>query len=111
MVGRIMRYDNDVKAERRGIREQVTNFVRTHLTKPRYAAVLGLVAVVGTGAIALSAAAQRADATPRTTAAAAVHTTAGKPVAKSVTAGKAGKTAKKTASKRSPRKVAASKEL
>lgn len=66
-----MRYDNDVKTERRGIREQVANFVRTHLTNPRRAAIAGLtVTAVGTGALVLSAAPQPADATPRASTAA-----------------------------------------
>jgi len=66
-----MRYDNDVKTERRGFREQVASFVRTHLTNPRRAAIAALaVTAVGTGALVLSAAPQPADATPRTSAAA-----------------------------------------
>src|SRR5262245_11790958 len=73
MVGRIMRYDNDVKAERRGIREQAANFVRAHLKNPRRAAVLGLAAAVGTGALAFTAAPQPADAGSQKTAEAAVQ--------------------------------------
>jgi hypothetical protein len=62
-----MRYDNDVKTERRGFREQVESFVRTHLPNPRRAAIAGLaVTAVGTGALVLSAAPQPAGATPRT---------------------------------------------
>jgi Peptidase_C39 like family len=73
-----MRYDNDVKTERRGFREQVANFVRTHLSdslsNPRRAAIAGVAATaVGAGALVLSAAPQLADATPRTSTA-AVHT-------------------------------------
>lgn len=66
-----MRYDNDVKTERRGFREQVASFVRTHLANPRRAAIAGIaVTAVGTGALVLSAAPQPADPTPRTSAAA-----------------------------------------
>jgi hypothetical protein len=113
-----MRYDNDVKAERRGIREQVANFVRAHLSNPRRAAIAGLAAAaVGTGALVLSAAPQPADATPRATAAASVQTLndraegtnvthspdrAAKPVTTAKTAKKAGA---------SPRAIAKAKEL
>ena len=119
-----MRYDNDVKTERRGIREQVANFVRAHLSNPRRTAIAGLAAAaVGTGALALSAAPAPADATPRATAAASVQTLndradgttvtrsldrAGKPV----TTAKTAKTAKKAgASPRAPRAIAKAKEL
>jgi hypothetical protein len=66
-----MRYDNDVKTERRGFREQVASFVRTHLANPRRAAIAALaVTAVGTGALVLSAAPQPTHATPRSSAAA-----------------------------------------
>jgi hypothetical protein len=119
-----MRYDNDVKAERRGIREQVTNFVRAHLSNPRRAAIAGLAAAaVGTGALVLSAAPQPADATPRATAAASVQTLNDRAdgttvtrsldrAAKPVTTAKTAKTAKKAgASPRAPRAIAKAKEL
>src|SRR5688572_18253641 len=66
-----MRYDNDVKIERRGFREQVASFVRAHLTSPRRAALAGMaLAAVGTGTVVLTAAPQPADATPRASGAA-----------------------------------------
>jgi hypothetical protein len=62
-----MRYDNDVKTERRGFREQVASFVRAHLTSPRRTALAGIaLAAVGTGTVAPIAAPQPADATPPT---------------------------------------------
>ncbi len=61
-----MRYDNDVKTERRGFREQVASFVRAHLASPRRAALAGIaLAAVGTGTLVVSAAPHPADATPR----------------------------------------------
>ncbi len=66
-----MRYDNDVKIERRGFREQVASFVRAHLISPRRAALAGIaLAAVGTGTVVLTAVPQSADATPRASGAA-----------------------------------------
>ena len=69
-----MRYDNDVNAQRRGIRAQATNFVRAHLATPRRIAALGLVAAVGSGALLLTAGQHSAAATPAAAAAVNGHT-------------------------------------
>ncbi|MEV6965571.1 C39 family peptidase [Hamadaea sp. NPDC051192] len=50
-----MRHDNDVNAMTT-IRAKAFNFVRAHILSPRRAASYGLLAVVGAGALALSAA-------------------------------------------------------
>jgi hypothetical protein len=68
-----MRYDNDV-TERRGIRAQVTNFVRANLDTPRRAAALGLVAAVGTGGLLLAGGPNTAAAAAPGTATAVTHT-------------------------------------
>lgn len=67
-----MRYDNDVNAQRRGIRGQVINFVRAHLSNPRRVATYGLVAAVGSGALMLTSTQHDATAAPTTAPAAIV---------------------------------------
>src|SRR5689334_16742389 len=111
-----MRHDNDVNAVTT-IRAKAAHFVRAHLSHPRRAAIAGLAAaVVGTGALALTAAPQPADAQTTTAAAAsapALHRAdsatvtrsldrTGKPITKPVTkpakpAAKAAATAKTAA--------------
>jgi hypothetical protein len=101
-----MRYDNDVNATPRDLAGKVINFVRNHLSTPRRAATLGLVAAVGTGALMLTGAPNGATAAPTMAPAAAVtHAINGK--AASAPTKKAATSAKTVKSAQTARKAAA----
>jgi hypothetical protein len=84
-----MRHDNDVNAVTT-VRAKAANFVRAHLSTTRRVAAYGLLAAVGTGAIAMAApatahAAPTAAASTQSTAHASTHSgpsTASKPTSK-----------------------------
>src|SRR5262245_8373693 len=114
-----MRHDNDVKTVTT-VRAKTAHLVRAHLTPPRRAAIAGLTAaIIGTGALALSAA--PAAGTPPTSATAATPTAghraatvtrsldrAGKPTTTTKTTTTA-KTATATKAAAAPRTIATAK--
>lgn len=89
-----MRHDNDVNAVTT-IRAKAANFVRAHLSTTRRTAAYGLLAVVGTGAIAMGAPATAHAATPAATVSASTAQT-------TAPAKKSGHAATKAAKKNAP---------
>src|SRR5690349_11199675 len=58
-----MRHDNDAVPT---VRSKAFTFIRAHLSSPRRAVAYGLLAAVGTGALAMAARPDTADAAPTT---------------------------------------------